>query len=87
MKSTSVPHKPKTLIIDAKYYSRTTQQQYGAHTLHSGNMYQIFTYVKNKETELAAKPHEVAEMLLYAKTDEAIDFSLPVDSYHGQLCS
>ena len=56
-------------------------------TLHSGNMYQIFTYVKNKETELAAKPHEVAGMLLYAKTDEAIDFSLPVDSYHGQLRS
>ena len=35
-------------------------------------MYQIFTYVKNKETELADKPHEVSGMLLYAKTDEDI---------------
>ena len=43
----------KTLIIDTKYYSRTTQQRYGIHTLHSGNLYQIFTYVKNKEAELS----------------------------------
>lgn len=32
------------LIIDAKYYARTTQAQYDTHTLHSGNLYQIFTY-------------------------------------------
>ena len=35
----------KVLIIDAKYYSHTTQVHYGTHTLHSGNMYQIFTYM------------------------------------------
>lgn len=33
----------KILIIDAKYYSHTTQSQYDTHTLHSGNLYQIFT--------------------------------------------
>lgn len=65
-------YEEKTLIIDAKYYSHTTQRQYDVHTLHSGNLYQIFTYVKNKELELANKPHEVAGMLLYAKTDEEI---------------
>ena len=62
----------KTLIIDAKYYAHTTQLQYDKHTLHSGNVYQIFTYVKNKEAELADRPHEVAGMLLYAKSDEDI---------------
>ena len=36
----------RTLIIDAKYYSHTTQVQYDVHTLHSNNLYQIFTYVK-----------------------------------------
>ena len=65
-------HGEKTLIIDAKYYSHTTQIQYDKHTLHSGNMYQIFTYVKNKEAELADKPHEVSGMLLYARTDEEV---------------
>ena len=62
----------KILIIDAKYYSHATQIQFDKHTIHSGNLYQIFTYVKNKETELADKPHEVSGMLLYAKTDEEI---------------
>ena len=62
----------KFLIIDAKYYGHTTQVQYDKHTLHSGNLYQIFTYVKNKEEELKDIPHEVSGMLLYAKTDEDI---------------
>ena len=58
----------KTLIIDAKYYGHNTQKQYNINTLHSNNLYQIFTYVKNK----AVSGGEVSGMLLYAKTDEII---------------
>ena len=58
----------RTLIIDTKYYSHTTQKQYNVNTLHSNNLYQIFTYVKNK----AAAGGEVSGMLLYARTDEEI---------------
>ena len=65
-------HGSRILIIDAKYYSHTTQAQYDTRTLHSGNLYQIFTYVKNKEAELAGVPHEVSGMLLYARTDESV---------------
>lgn len=46
--------------------------QFDKHTLHSGNLYQIFTYVKNKEYEMREKDHTVSGMLLYAKTDEEI---------------
>lgn len=38
-------------------------------TIHSGNMYQIFTYVKNQDVENNGR---VSGMLLYAKTEEAI---------------
>ena len=68
----------KTFIIDAKYYSHVTQVRYNTHTLHSSNLYQIFTYVKNKEVEMRNKSHEVSGMLLYAKTDEVV---LPNTSY------
>ena len=68
----------KVLIIDAKYYTHTTQTQYDVHTLHSGNLYQIFTYVKNKDAEFGDNPHTVSGMLLYAATDEAIQ---PDNSY------
>lgn len=66
------------LIIDAKYYTHTTQTQYDVHTLHSGNLYQIFTYVKNKDAEFGNNPHTVSGMLLYAATDEGIQ---PNNSY------
>ena len=39
------------LIIDAKYYTHTTQTQYDKHTIHSNNLYQIITNVKNKDVE------------------------------------
>lgn len=60
------------LIIDAKYYARTTQEQYDKHTLHSNNLYQIFTYVKNRHYEFGDKENKVSGMLLYAKTEEEI---------------
>lgn len=72
-------YREKVLIIDAKYYAHSTQVQYGVHTLHSNNLYQIFTYVKNKEAELRDKPHEVSGMLLYARTDEDV---YPENEYH-----
>lgn len=66
----------KVLIIDAKYYKNTTQSYYNTNTIHSGNLYQIFTYVKNKQLENIDL--EVSGMLLYARTDEEV---LPNNSY------
>ena len=66
------------LIIDAKYYTNTMQSRYDVHKFHSGNLYQIFTYVKNKDAGLGARPHAVSGMLLYAATDEDIQ---PDNSY------
>ncbi len=71
-------YQEKVLIIDAKYYQRIMQNNFDRQTIHSGNLYQIFAYVKNKEHELKNKPHEVAGMLLYAKTDE---MDIPNQSY------
>jgi 5-methylcytosine-specific restriction enzyme subunit McrC len=60
-----------TLIIDTKYYSHTmTLSRYDdKKTLHSINLYQIFTYVKNKDVSNSGK---VSGILLYAKTNEDI---------------
>lgn len=60
------------LIIDAKYYSHTMQTQFDKHTVHSNNMYQIFTYVKNRDYQFGKEEHKVSGMLLYAKTEEEI---------------
>ena len=67
------------LIIDAKYYAHTTQSQHGVNTQHSGNMYQIFTYVKNKTAQFGNQKHIVSGMLLYAQTDDSLQ---PNHVYH-----
>ena len=64
----------RVLIIDAKYYSATMQRNFDKRSVHSGNLYQIFAYVKNKQAvlERAGESVEVSGMLLYAATDEEV---------------
>lgn len=60
------------LIIDAKYYGHTTQVRFDKPTVHSNNLYQIFTYVKNREYQFGERENSVSGMLLYARTDASI---------------
>lgn len=56
----------RTLIIDAKYYSHTMQTgAWGKATVHSTNLYQMFSYVKNEDTR---RNGSVSGLLLYART-------------------
>ena len=61
-------HTGKVLIIDAKYYAQTMQFNHNVHSIHSANLYQIFTYVKNKTAKEGLNPNNVSGMLLYART-------------------
>lgn len=58
------------LIIDAKYYANNIQIYHENQSVISSNLYQIFTYVKNKQFEDKSK--WVSGMLLYVKTDSFI---------------
>lgn len=64
-------YRDKTLVIDAKYYSKIMQTQFDIDSVRSNNLYQIFTYVKNMALH-KGKNNEVSGMLLYAKTDEGM---------------
>ena len=74
----SLEHQGKILIIDTKYYGHTMQinNLYNSRSIHSGNLYQIFAYVKNKDIYHSG---DVSGVLLYAKTDEEIT---PDNRYH-----
>ncbi len=61
-------NKNKILIIDAKYYSKPLKKQFDKDKIDSNNLYQIFSYVKNKSLENT--DYEVSGMLLYAKTNK-----------------
>lgn len=59
----------KILIMDAKYYTHTMQRKtpYSNPKIHSANLYQIFTYVKNWN---AKEDETIMGMLLYARTED-----------------
>ena len=59
----------KTLIIDAKFYSHSIQKHYDKNSYISSNLYQIYTYVKNKDINNTGM---VSGILLYAKTQDEI---------------
>lgn len=62
-------HGTRSLVIDTKYYSHALQYYFNKPTIHSGNLYQIYTYVKNLDKDNTGN---VSGLLLYAKTDEEL---------------
>ena len=67
------------LIIDTKYYGSTLQYNFNKATIHSNNLYQVFSYVKNEDK---GNTGDVEGMLLYAKTQEEI--SPDLDAVFGK---
>ena len=66
----------RALIIDAKYYSQSMQVgMWGKATVHSANLYQVLTYVKNADVD---RNGSVSGLLLYARTDGATQPDLDV---------
>ena len=61
------------LIIDTKYYGHTLQYSFNKATIHSNNLYQVFSYVKNEDK---GNTGDIEGMLLYAKTQEEISPNL-----------
>ncbi len=56
----------ETLIIDTKYYGKTmqTHSMFDSTSIISSNLYQIYTYVKNKDVDNSGN---VSGLVLYAK--------------------
>lgn len=61
--------KDKILIIDTKFYSHSISSHFDKISYLSNNLYQIFTYVKNKDINNTGN---IAGLLLYAKTEDEI---------------
>lgn len=67
----------KILIIDTKFYNHSYAIHYDKASYISGNLYQIYTYVKNKDIN---KTGNVQGLLLYAKTKD--EFITPEKDYN-----
>jgi len=66
-------NRQRRILIDTKYYSSALQSNRGSHKLHSANLYQLFSYLKNAASD---STFEKAEgMLLYPTAQHSLDAS------------
>lgn len=82
----SVRSVDKTLIIDTKFYRDTMQKHYGNESIHSGNLYQIFSYVKNLESR--GGNDAVADgMLLYPTVGQDLRLKYTMPDHSIRVCT
>ena len=75
----------KILIIDAKYYSKSTNIHFDKRTLISGHIYQIFTYVQNLQEH--NKDKEVMGLILYANDSEDQNLNYTYTLCGNKICA
>jgi 5-methylcytosine-specific restriction enzyme subunit McrC len=69
----------RKIILDCKYYRETLQRGQYKRTVHSGHLYQIFSYVKNKELDEGWEDCE--GILLYPVVNETLDLSYNIQGH------
>jgi 5-methylcytosine-specific restriction enzyme subunit McrC len=76
----------RKIIIDTKYYRSALQTYHGTDSFHSGNLYQIFSYLKNAAGR--DPTFETVEgILLYPEVEHEIDASYLLQGHHVKVAT
>jgi 5-methylcytosine-specific restriction enzyme subunit McrC len=73
----------RKIIVDCKYYRETLQQGQYKKTVHSQHLYQLFSYVKNKESDRGWENCE--GILLYPVVNQTLDLSYRIQGHLIQI--
>lgn len=76
----------RQIIIDTKYYAQALQERYGSKTFHSGNLYQIFAYLKNAEA-IGSRFQRAEGILLYPAVGEKFNACYEIQGHRVHLSS
>lgn len=76
----------RTLIIDAKYYSRTFQTYYDSESIHSSNLYQLMSYLRTLEKRSGQDANAMG-MLLYPVVDRKLREEYTIDNHKVYICT
>lgn len=76
----------RSIVIDTKYYKETFQRYYERKTVHSGNLYQVFAYLKNLEDRGGADANAEG-MLLYPVVSEKVRLSYQLANHKVRICT
>jgi 5-methylcytosine-specific restriction enzyme subunit McrC len=82
----SVRDGKRTLIIDAKYYQETFSSYYDSESIHSANLYQLFSYLKNLEIRGGADVTATG-MLLYPVVNRRVRLNYEIQGHRVSICT
>ncbi|MDG1463124.1 MAG: 5-methylcytosine-specific restriction endonuclease system specificity protein McrC [Gammaproteobacteria bacterium] len=84
----SVRNKPhtETLIIDAKFYEQTFQKHYDKESVHSANLYQLASYLRNLEYR-EGPDSQAAGMLIYPVVERSVRLSYELNGHPMQIAT
>jgi 5-methylcytosine-specific restriction enzyme subunit McrC len=68
------------IIVDTKYYRETMQERFGKRSIHSDNLYQLFSYLKNVEAR-GAEYQSTKGVLLYPTVGSELDVRVFVQGH------
>lgn len=78
--------KDRRIIMDTKYYGEALDSNFGSAKLKSGNLYQLLTYLWNREATKPDGPkHE--GILLYPQVDESVQAEVRLEGFRIQACT
>ena len=84
----SVRNKPhtKTLIIDTKSYKETFTKRFDKEKIHSANLYQLVTYLRNLQYR-DGPDSEASGMLLYPVIEKPARLAYTLDGHDVLICT
>ena len=80
----NLENQQRKIIIDAKYYSKTLSRYYDSEKVHSGNLYQLFSYLLNQEDGSVIK-NAATGILLYPTIDKDYNLKFRYKSHPVQI--
>ncbi|MCZ6859794.1 MAG: restriction endonuclease, partial [Alphaproteobacteria bacterium] len=76
----------RKIIIDTKYYASALQSNRGSESFHSGNLYQLFSYLKNAAGKDST--FQAAEgMLLYPQVQYSLNTSFSIQGHRVKVAT
>jgi 5-methylcytosine-specific restriction enzyme subunit McrC len=80
----SLSSSDRYIVLDTKYYVKTLQSYYDNETIHSGNLYQIFAYLKNLQCSESSN-RKLEGVLLYPTVSKTLDLEYVVHGHRLRI--
>lgn len=77
----------RTVIVDTKFYKHPLDRRWDGRRVHSGNLYQIFSYVTNWVEAAGGGEPEAEGWLLYAAVEGGFDYRFELMGRRIRVCS